>query len=68
VLFNKFKIFVSHRIHLKPCFKEALKKIVNYEKSPNIYDSCEFQDEKSHKSYLEAKSGKTYSTIIGGIF
>jgi len=39
----------------------ALKKIVNYEKSPNIYESCEifqFQEEKSHKSYLEAKRGK----------
>jgi hypothetical protein len=39
----------------------VLKKIVNYEKSPNIYDSCEifqFQEEKSHKSYLEAKRGK----------
>jgi len=45
----------------------ALKKIVNYEKSPNIYDSCEifqFHDEKSHKSYLEAKRGKPSSWAL----
>jgi len=49
----------------------ALKKIVNYEKSPNIYDSCEifqFHDEKSHKSYLEAKRGKPTPPLLEAYF
>jgi len=49
----------------------AFKKIVNYEKSPNIYDSCEifqFQGEKSHKSYLESKRGKHAPQLLEAYF
>jgi len=48
----------------------ALKKIVNYE-SPNIYGSCEIfqiQDEKSHKSFLEAKRGKPTPPLLEAYF
>ena len=59
-MWNHFKTVGPNANNHVEAYNLALKKIVNYEKSPNIYESCEiFQfQEKSHKSYLEAKRGK----------